>query len=68
MCSSDLMWDNPDKRFYYPHPHPCCTDMKRNTLSGVLSVLENEDNEITVDQTVRRRALLPLDKMLELAK
>ena len=63
-----LMADNPDKRFYYPHPHPCCTDMKRNTLSGVLSVLENEDNEITVDQTVRRRALLPLDKMLELAK
>ena len=42
--------------------------MKLNTLEAVLSVLEKEDKEVTVDEEVRRRALLPLDRMLELAK
>jgi len=60
--------DHPDKRFYYPEPLPCCMDMKQNTLEAVLSVLEKEDKEITVDEEIRRKALLPLEKMLELAK
>ncbi|MBQ3084808.1 MAG: quinolinate synthase NadA [Clostridia bacterium] len=73
ICTEDgvdhkLIADNPRKRFYYPDPHPCCADMKLNTLAAVLSVLEKEDNEITVDEEVRRRALLPLNRMLELAK
>lgn len=59
--------DNPDKEFYFPQPEPCCTDMKLNTLEGVLSVLEKEDNEVLVDEKVRVNALKPLDKMLELA-
>ena len=73
VCTEDgvdfkLITDNPDKRFYYPNPHPCCADMKLNTLAAVLSVLEKEDKEVTVDEDVRRRALIPLDRMLELAK
>ncbi|MBQ7779475.1 MAG: quinolinate synthase NadA [Clostridia bacterium] len=73
ICTEDgvdykLITDNKNKRFYYPDPHPCCADMKLNTLEAVLSVLEKEDKEITVDEDIRRRALLPLDKMLELAK
>lgn len=73
ICTEDgvdyrLCTDNPGKRFYYPEPRPCCTDMKLNTLEAVLSVLEKEDNEVIVDEDVRRRALLPLDNMLELAK
>ena len=63
-----LITDNPDKRFYYPDPHPCCADMKLNTLEAVLSVLQNEDKEVFVDDTVRKGALLPLERMLELAK
>lgn len=63
-----LITDNPDKRFYYPDPHPCCADMKLNTLETVLSVLQNEDKEIIVENTVRTGALVPLEKMLELAK
>ena len=63
-----LMTDNPAKKFYYPSPCPCCTDMKRNTLEAVLSVLEKEDNEVIVDRSVRERALRPLDKMLELGR
>lgn len=59
--------DNPDKLFYFPQPCPCCKDMKLNTLEGILSVLENENNEITVSEDIRRKALVPLEKMLELA-
>ncbi len=73
ICTEDgvdykLITDNPNKRFYYPEPHPCCADMKLNTLTAVLSVLEKEDQEVTVKDDVRERALIPLEKMLELAK
>ncbi len=73
ICTEDgvkykLVTDNPDKKFYFPNPHPCCTDMKLNKLEAVLSVLQNEDNEVIVDDTVRIGSLLPLEKMLELAK
>ncbi len=63
-----LITDNPDKRFYYPDPNPCCVDMKLNTPEAVLSVLQNEDKEVVVEDSVRNGALLPLEKMLELAK
>jgi len=71
ICTEDgvdykLITDNPNKRFYYPNPHPCCADMKLNTLESVLSVLQKEDKEVIVDDDVRKGALKPLDKMLEL--
>ena len=73
ICTEDgvdykLVTDNPDKRFYYPNPHPCCADMKLNTLEAVLSVLEKEDKEIVVDSSIREGALRPLERMLELGK
>ena len=63
-----LITDNPNKRFYFPNPHPCCTDMNRNTLERVLSVLEQEDRVVEISEEARQRALLPLNRMLELAK
>ncbi|MDO4460758.1 MAG: quinolinate synthase NadA [Clostridia bacterium] len=63
-----LVTDNPDKLFYYTNPHPCCADMKLNTPEAVLSVLEKEDKEITVDSGIREGALRPLERMLELGK
>ncbi len=63
-----LITDNPNKRFYFPDPHPCCGDMKGNTLERVLSVLQKEDGVVEVSEEARRRALIPLDRMLELAK
>ena len=73
ICTEDgvdykLITDNPDKRFYYPNPHPCCADMKLNTLENILSVLQNEDNEVIVDDDTRKGAIKPLERMLELAK
>lgn len=73
ICTEDgvnykLITDNPDKRFYYPDPRPCCADMKLNTLNSVLSVLKNEDKEVTVDEDILKKALIPLNRMLELGK
>lgn len=63
-----LLLDDPKKKFYFPTPCPCCADMKLNTLKKVLSVLENENNEVCVDEKTRELALKPLERMLELAK
>ncbi|MBR6794345.1 MAG: quinolinate synthase NadA [Clostridia bacterium] len=73
ICTEDgvdhkLVADNPEKRFYYPDPHPCCRDMKRNTPETVLEVLLKEDKEISVDERIREGAMKPLERMLELAK
>lgn len=71
ICTEDgvefkLLADNPEKRFYFPKPRPCCADMKLNTLQAVLDVLLQEDKEVFIDEKVRERALLPLERMLEL--
>jgi quinolinate synthase len=42
--------------------------MKLNTLEKLLHVLQTEENEITVKDEVREAALLPLDRMLALAR
>ncbi len=62
----ELAMQNPDKRFYFPKPMPCCTDMKLNTLSSVLAVLEKENNEVIISDEIIQSAVKPLDKMLEL--
>ena len=63
-----LQQDNPQKRFYFPDPVPCCAGMKLNTLERLYTVLRDETNEVLVTAEDRAQALLPLDKMLELAK
>lgn len=63
-----LRSDNPDKFFYFPDPCPCCKDMKLNTLENIYSVLKNEDREVVLSDEIINNALLPLEKMLELAK
>lgn len=42
--------------------------MKLNTLENVLSVLENETNEVVLTDDMMKRALYPLERMLELGK
>ena len=73
ICTEDgvefkLMNDNPAKKFYFPKTRPCCADMKLNTLEKLLHVLQTEENEITVSDELRESALVPLDRMLELAR
>ena len=73
ICTEDgvnfkLINDNPDKKFYFVSPTPCCKDMKLNTLENILSVLEKEDKVVEIDEATREKALMPLDRMLECAK
>ena len=73
ICTEDgvefeLIKRNPNKKFYFTKTRPCCVDMKLNTLDKLLKVLETEENPIEVDEETRERALLPLNRMLELAK
>ena len=73
ICTEDgvefeLIKTNPNKKFYFTKTRPCCVDMKLNTLEKLLRVLETEENAIEVDEETRERALLPLNRMLELAK
>ena len=63
-----LKGDNPGKEFVFVNPAPCCKDMKLNTLENILKVLKEETNEVIVDIENSKRALVPLDRMLECAK
>lgn len=64
----ELKKQNPDKKFYTLQKPPVCADMKFVTLEKVLDALEHETNEVTVSEDLREKALLPLERMLELAK
>ena len=73
VCTEDgvlrqLTVDLPEGRFYFPEPRPVCEGMKRNTLDALLRALREETDEITVGEEMQARALLPLERMLELAK
>lgn len=60
--------DSPNKTFHFTKTTPCCVDMKLNTLEKLLKALETEENEIEINEDIIKKAMLPLNKMLELAK
>ena len=64
----ELKKRNPNKQFYSLRKPPLCADMKMITLEKVYDVLENEKNVVTVSEELGGKALLPLEKMMELAK
>jgi quinolinate synthase len=45
-----------------------CGFMKMNTLQKVYDCLLNESPEITIPENIRKKALLPIERMLELSK
>lgn len=44
-----------------------CEYMKRNTLDKLLHCLEHETNTIEVNETLRKRALIPIERMLHIS-
>ena len=40
--------------------------MKWNTLEDILQVLETEENEITVDPEIAKKAVSAIDKMIQI--
>lgn len=63
-----LISNNPLKKFFFAKKEFICKDMKLNTLENVLKVLKEDSNIIEVDEETRIRAMVPLDRMLEMAK
>ena len=63
-----LRKENPGKRFYFAGESCVCQDMKLNTLQSVYNALYEGNTAVEMDEEKRTRALMPLEKMLELAK
>ena len=64
----ELKKQNPDKNFYTVNENQICHDMKFITLEKIYEVLQKECNQVQIEQTLMEKALVPLEKMLELAK
>ena len=65
---AELCAQCPEKSFYFPEPVPVCADMKKITLEKVLSCLKDGTDKIELNNELSKAALIPLNKMLELAK
>ena len=63
-----LTLKNPDKKFYSVGIRQFCPNMKKVTLEKVRDVLINENNAVAVSDEVRKKAGIPLARMLEIAK
>ena len=62
---------NPEKKFIpLPANNGCacneCPHMRLNTTEKIVDVLSHLKNEITIDESIRERALKPLNRMLEI--
>lgn len=58
----------PEKSFYFTDTVPVCPDMKKNSLEGILRVLETGQAPVSVSDDLRTGSKKPLERMLELAK
>jgi quinolinate synthase len=60
----------PHKQFYFVPNENCncseCPYMKRNTLEKLRDCLENLEPRVELDEDLRRRALVPIERMLAL--
>lgn len=63
----ELKQRRPEKKYYPVRENVVCEDMKLVTLEKVLDVLENETNRVQVPEELSKKALVPLEKMLEIA-
>lgn len=62
---------NPDKTLYTLYngdPKHDCVNMKKNNLQNIYDALLNEEPELVMDEELRQKALLPIQKMLEMSK
>jgi quinolinate synthase len=63
----ELMQKNPNKKFYSVGHRQFCPNMKKVSLSNVLSSLETLANPVELDDELMKKANQPLKRMLELA-
>lgn len=58
----------PQKKFYEIVAGQCCEDMKKVTLEKVRDCLKNGSGEVRVEENLRQKSLISLDRMLQLAE
>lgn len=63
----ELEEKNPNKTFYYSEVN-VCPNMKKITLKKIVDSLETMRPQVEVAESIRQKALKPLERMLELAK
>ncbi len=66
----ELERQNPAKKFYFMYdgdPKHDCFNMKKNNLENIYHALLNEEPELVMDEELRKQALLPLQRMLEMS-
>ncbi len=61
-----LQKEYPDKKFYPVTDLAVCPNMKKNSLEKVLFVLKEMTNEIKVPKEVADKAIIPIQRMLEI--
>lgn len=61
-----LKKDNPEKEFIPVHPQMICGQMKKVTLNNILEALEQEQHRVEIPEDIRQKALLPIQRMLEI--
>ena len=64
----ELQQKNPQKHFFGVGTHQVCGNMKRVTLPKLLKTMETLDEEIILESEIMKKARIPLERMLDLAK
>jgi len=70
----ELKKQNPDKIFIPAPPEDAacacneCSYMKKNTLEKLYLCLKNETPEIIIEEELRKRAVMPINRMLEISE
>ena len=63
-----LKRDYPEKEFFLISENMLCESMKLTTLEEILYALENEVNEITLDEEIRKLSSGCIERMLKVSK
>lgn len=66
--SYKLRTNNPDKKFYFAGTKHFCPNMKLNAVEKVCHVLRTGENAVEISEEKRKKSLIPLDRMLEMAQ
>lgn len=60
--------DIPEKEFILVSPKAICPNMKWNHLEDILNALKYEQYEINVDEEIEKKAIISINRMLEVSK
>lgn len=58
--------ENPNKEFKLLSPKLICVNMKKTNLKSLYDALNEEKHEITIDEDIREKAKMSLDKMIKI--